>query len=90
VRFYSEIIGAGDHSLIADLLIGISDMEEAYRTEWLSEYTPHALRAALLKWDHEYEYWSGVERQLSRVRSGLREGGALPPLESLDPGPSAK
>ena len=90
VGFYSEVIGAGDHSLIADLLMGISDMEEAYRTEWLSEYTPHALRAALLKWDHEYEYWSGVQRQLSRVRSGLRKGGALPPLESLDPIPAAK
>ena len=64
----------------------ISELSEDYRAAWLSEYTPHRLRAALLQWDHEYDFWSGIARQISKLRSGLHERDALPALESLSSG----
>ena len=90
MAFYAEEIGGEDHSLIADLMSGISGLQGDYRAAWLSEYTPHALRAALLKWDHEYEYWWGMQRKLSKLQSDYREGAVLPALESFDSGPITK
>ena len=80
--YYSRIAGEG-HSLTDDLMLGIATLQDAYRAAWLSEYTPYQLRAASLKWNHEYEYWSGVARQFAKLRAEYRDGMALPPLESL-------
>ena len=90
LAFFTSEVAGEDHSLIADLTQGIAGLEEDYRTAWLAEYTPHALRAALLKWDHEYEYWSTLQRRLSELRGDYREGVALPRLEALLPGTSAR
>lgn len=36
-----------DHSFVSDLMDGITDLEPAYRAEWLEEYKPYRLGTAL-------------------------------------------
>ena len=36
----------------------------AYQAEWLEEYKPYRLGAALGRWDAEYQYWRGVHEKL--------------------------
>jgi hypothetical protein len=75
-----------DHSLIADLRDTIAGLRDPYRAAWLEEYTPYRLRAALEKWDAEYQYWYRLQRRLRDFADSFHEGDALPPFISFNPG----
>jgi hypothetical protein len=72
-----------DHSYITDLMDRITGLEPAYRAEWLEEYTPYRLGAALGRWDAEYQYWRAVHETLRHFNERTKEGDALPRLEKL-------
>src|SRR6185437_13608434 len=72
-----------DHSYVTDLMDRIKDLEPRYRAEWLEQYTPYRLGAALGRWDAEYQYWRGVYEKLREFSESTKAGGALPPLEQV-------
>ncbi len=75
-----------DHSLIADLLDAAAGLRDRRQAAWLEEYTPYRLRGALEKWDAEYQYWYRLQRRLRDFSDNFREGDALPPFLSFNPG----
>jgi hexosaminidase len=72
-----------DHSYITDLMDRITGLKPAYRTEWLKEYTPYRLGAALGRWDAEYQYWRGVHEKLRHFNDSTHAGERLPALDEL-------
>jgi hexosaminidase len=72
-----------DHSYVTDLMDRISNLKPAYRAEWLNEYTPYRLGAALGRWDAEYQYWRGVHEKLRQFNETTHEGDPLPKLDDL-------
>ncbi len=72
-----------DHSLVADLMDGITDLKPAYRAEWLKEYKPYRLGTALGRWDAEYQYWRRVNEKLSEFDDSTHAGDILPPLDQV-------
>lgn len=72
-----------DHSYVTDLMDRITDLKPAYRAEWLEEYTPYRLGAALGRWDAEYQYWRGVHEKLRHFNDSTKQGDALPPLDTV-------
>lgn len=76
-----------DHAYPADLMDKITNLKPAYQAEWLKEYTPYRLGAALGRWDSEYELWRGVQQTLHHFSDSTHEGSALPPLEEIIEGP---
>jgi hexosaminidase len=79
-----------DHSYVTDLMDRITDLKPAYRVEWLQEYEPYRLGAALGRWDAEYQYWRGVHEKLRHFNESTHAGDSLPPLDQVleDPHPS--
>lgn len=79
-----------DHSYLTDLMDEITDMKPAYRVEWLEEYKPYRLGAALGRWDAEYQYWRGVYDKLTEFSDSTKTGDPLPPLDQVieNPRPS--
>jgi hypothetical protein len=76
-----------DHSYVTDLMDRIKGMEPAYRAEWLEEYTPYRLGAALGRWDAEYQYWRAVHETLRHFNESTHSGDALPTLDTVIEGP---
>jgi hypothetical protein len=72
-----------DHSYVIDLMDRIADLKPAYRSEWLEEYTPYRLGAALGRWDAEYQYWRGVHEKLRHFNDSTQTGAPLPPLNEV-------
>jgi hexosaminidase len=72
-----------DHSYVTDLMDRITDLKPAYRSEWLEEYAPYRLGAALGRWDAEYQYWRGVHEKLRHFNDSTKVGDPLPPLNEL-------
>jgi hexosaminidase len=72
-----------DHSYVTDLMDRITDLAPAYRAEWLEEYEPYRLGAALGRWDAEYQYWRGVHEKLTKFEDGTHAGEPLPPLDEV-------
>jgi hexosaminidase len=72
-----------DHSYVTDLMDRIKGLEPAYRAEWLEEYTPYRLGAALGRWDAEYQYWRAVHETLRHFNESTHSGDALPPLDTV-------
>jgi hexosaminidase len=72
-----------DHSSVTDLMDRITDLKPAYRAEWLEEYTPYRLGAALGRWDAEYQYWRGVHQKLTEFNESTHAGDPLPPLDEV-------
>jgi hypothetical protein len=68
----------------------ITDLKPAYRAEWLNEYKPYRLGAALGQWDGEYQRWRGVYEKLTEFSDSTRAGDPLPPLDQVieNPRPS--
>jgi hexosaminidase len=79
-----------DHSYVIDLMDRITGLKPAYRDEWLEEYTPYRLGAALGRWDAEYQYWRGVHEKLRHFNDSTKAGDPLPPLNEVieNPHPS--
>ena len=80
---WSSQVTYQDHSRLVDLMDAVAELRDAYRAEWLVEYTPYRLGSALGRWDAEYEYWRRLQSRLETFSNGSREGAALPPLESI-------
>jgi hypothetical protein len=80
-------IADSDHSLIADLMDGITGLRKAYRAVWLRESTDYRMDTALGRWDAEYEYWRRLQRNMARAGAAWTEGASLPTLDSLRPRP---
>ena len=76
---------ARNHGRIMDLMDEISDLREAYRSAWLSEYTDHRLGSVMGRWNAEYEYWRRLQTRMWDVLHGFKDGDTLPPLEELRP-----
>lgn len=79
-----------DHSYVTDLMDRIADLKPAYQAEWLQEYAPYRLGAALGRWDAEYQYWRGVHEKLRHFNESTHAGDPLPKLNEVleDPHPS--
>lgn len=71
------------HSRTADLMDGITGLKQAYKRQWLEEYTDYRLYTALGRWDAEYEYWRRAQARFQALRAGFRDQDPLPPLEQL-------
>jgi len=63
----------------------ISDLREAYRSAWLSQYTDHRPGSVMGRWKAEDEYWHRLQTRLWDVLSGFKDGDTLPALEDLRP-----
>lgn len=78
-----------DHSYILDLMDRISDLRPSYQAEWLQEYAPYRLNAALGRWDGEFQYWRNIHEKLREFNDVTHVGDPLPPLyqiiEKADP-----
>lgn len=74
-----------NHSRIMDLMDEVSDLREAYRSAWLSEYTDHRLGSVMGRWNAEYEYWRRLQTRMWDVLHGFKDSDALPALEELRP-----
>jgi hypothetical protein len=61
----------------------IKGLEPRYRAEWLEEYTPYRLGAALGRSDAEYQYWRGVHGTLRHFNESTHSGDALLPLDEV-------
>jgi hypothetical protein len=72
-----------DHSNVTDLMDRISDLEPAYKAEWLNEYTPYRLGAALGRWDAEYQFWRGIHENLRHFNESTDAGDPLPSLNEV-------
>jgi hypothetical protein len=72
-----------DHSRLVDLMDTITELREAYRSEWLAEYTPYRLASALGRWDAEFECWRQFQARLEAFSNRSHEGEILPPLETF-------
>ncbi|MGB7189796.1 MAG: beta-N-acetylhexosaminidase [Acidobacteriaceae bacterium] len=79
-----------DHSYVTDLMDKITDLKPYYRAEWLEEYEPYRLGAALGRWDAEFQFWRGVHERLRHFNESTHQGDTLPPLEQVieNPQPS--
>ncbi len=79
-----------DHSYVTDLMDRITNLKPAYQAEWLEEYKPYRLGAALGRWDAEYQYWRGVHEKLRHFNESTHAGDTLPPLDQVieNPHPS--
>ena len=78
-------ISTQNHSRITDLMDTISELREVYREAWNAEYASYRLRAALGRWDAEYEYRRALQKNISEVQRRFKEGDRMPSLESLRP-----
>jgi hypothetical protein len=71
------------HGRFADMMDEATQIEAAYRSAWLAEYTPYRLGAAAGRWKNEYSYWLRLQNRFRSATRGLKEGSSLPPLESV-------
>ena len=74
-----------NHSRIMDLMDEVSDLHDAYRSAWLTEYTDHRLSSVMGRWNAEYEYWRRLQTRMWDVLHGFKDGDTMPPLEELRP-----
>ena len=81
-EFESDVVYV-DHGRLADMMDAASELRDAFRRAWLMEYTPYRLRAALGRWDAEYQYWLRLQNRFRHSTSGLKDGDHLPSLESI-------
>jgi hypothetical protein len=74
-----------DHSHLADLEDGITELRRQYQAEWLAEYAPYRLDSALGRWDMEYRFWAAMQARLQDFSDSSRDGSPLPKLETFVP-----
>ncbi len=79
-----------DHSYVTDLMDRITNLRPDYRAQWLAEYTPYRLGAALGRWNAEYDYWRAIQEKLTQFEDSVPSGQPLPPLDQVveSPAPS--
>ena len=85
-RYWNEIeseVVYQSHGRFADMMDEATQIAASYRSAWLAEYTPYRLAAAAGRWDNEYSYWLRLQIRFRSATRGLKEGGGLPPLESV-------
>jgi len=85
-RYWNEIeseVVYQSHGRFSDMMDEATQIEAAYRSAWLAEYTPYRLDAAAGRWNNEYSYWLRLQNRFRSVTIGLKEGSSLPPLESV-------
>jgi hexosaminidase len=72
-----------DHSYFMDLMDRITDLQPAYRAEWLQEYQPYRMGTALGRWDAEFQYWRRVQDKVRNFNDQSHVGDRLPPLYTI-------
>ena len=85
-RYWNEIeseVVYQSHGRFSDMMDEATQIAASYRSAWLAEYTPYRLGAAVGRWDNEYSYWLRLQIRFRSATRGLKEGGSLPPLESV-------
>jgi hypothetical protein len=85
-RYWNEIeleVVYQSHGRFSDMMDGATQIEAAYRSAWLAEYTPYRLGAAAGRWNNEYSYWLRLQNRFRSATRGLKVGSSLPPLESV-------
>jgi hexosaminidase len=83
VETLSQGFASQVHSRAEDLMVAISELQGAYRSAWLAQYTDHRLREALGRWDAEYRFWRRMQARVQDLEAGFHNGDVLPPLGSL-------
>jgi hexosaminidase len=71
------------HSRLADLMDAVTQLREAYREAWLSQYTSYRLGTALGRWAAEYEYWRRAQARFETFADDYHDGQPLPPLREV-------
>jgi len=85
-RYWNEIeseVVYQSHGRFADMMDEATQIAAAYRSQWLTEYTPYRLDAAAGRWENEYSYWLKLQNRFRSAAKELKEGSSLPPLESV-------
>ena len=85
-RQFGDLVIYQVHGRISDLMYGITELREAYRSAWLAEYSPYRLAAALGRWDAEYEYWRRLQQRFEVFSENIHDGDTLPPLDRFTEG----
>ncbi len=86
VDVLSQGISSQVHSRTEDLMVAVSELQGAYRSAWLAQYTSHRLREALGRWDAEYQFWQRLQARLQDLGADFQQGDAVPSLASLSEG----
>ncbi|MGH9590581.1 MAG: hypothetical protein ACRD25_09305, partial [Terracidiphilus sp.] len=71
------------HSRTEDLMVAISELQDAYRQAWQAQYTAHRMREELGRWAAEYQFWRGMQARLQDLAAGFHDHDTLPPLGSM-------
>ena len=82
---FDNLVVSQQHGKIPDLMEGITELKPQYEEAWLREFTSYRLRAALGRWDAEYEYWRRVQAKLFGVLDGYDAAVGLPEFERILP-----
>lgn len=80
---WESMVTYQSHSRLVDLMDAITELRPHYRKEWLMEYTPYRLDSMLGRFDHEYQYWRGIQEKLMEFSDSTKEGDTLPPLDQV-------
>jgi hypothetical protein len=71
------------HSRCMDMMDGLTETRETYRSAWLQQYSSYRLGTALGRWDAEYEFWRRAQSNFERLRTNFKTGDTLPTLMQL-------
>jgi len=71
------------HSRCMDMMDGVTETKETYRSAWLEQYTPYRLGTALGRWDAEYQFWLHAQTNFELLRTTFKTGDSLPSLRQI-------
>lgn len=71
------------HGRLGDQMDDIGQLKGIYRTDWLAEYTPYRLPAALGRFQAEYELWRHLQWRLIAFGKTFKTGEMLPRLDKF-------
>ncbi len=80
---WESMVTYQSHSRLVDLMDAITELRPLYRKEWLMEYSGYRLDSTLGRFDHEYQYWRGIQEKLLEFSDSTKAGDTLPPLDQL-------
>jgi hexosaminidase len=80
---WESMVTYQSHSRLVDLMDSITELQPLYRKEWLMEYTQYRTDSTLGRFDHEYQYWRGIQEKLMEFSDSTKQGDTLPSLDQV-------